>query len=83
MSKEWIRQDCLEKLFEQSPFGLTIKDADFVFVDANPSFCACFGHTLDSLLGKRADDFLNKNASEYFKNLDTQVLNGKTVTGRR
>jgi len=48
-------------LFEYTPDGILIADAESYYLDANPSICQMLGYTRDELVGMHASDIVVQN----------------------
>jgi PAS domain S-box-containing protein len=70
-------EERFRRMFEESPIGMTLVDADLHFVKANPAFCRMLGYTEQELTPLTFKDVTHPD----YIGLDMEGING-LVTGK-
>jgi len=76
-----IEQAYFQKVFEGSPVGISITDANGNILRANPAFAKMFGYNADKAEGKNLDKLVTPELLiEESAKLTQRILNGETFT---
>ncbi len=69
----------LRAIFDVAQDLIFIKDRSFQYTHVNPAAEAILGLSPDKIVGKRAQDFFDEEASRHITELDRRVLDGEWV----
>ncbi|MCL5123017.1 MAG: sigma 54-interacting transcriptional regulator [Deltaproteobacteria bacterium] len=66
-------------IFEGANDFIFIKDLSLRYTHINPATAKLFGVTASEMLGKTAEDILNREVAQYIREVDLRVLRGESI----
>ncbi len=66
-------------VFEGAPDLIFIKDVSQRYTHVNPAVASLFGRPASEFVGRKSDDFFDKEAVSYIRDLDSRVLRGESI----
>lgn len=66
-------------IFESARDFVFIKDRNLRYTHVNPAVENLFGLDADQIIGKRAQDFFDKEAARHIRDIDLRILEGQIV----